>query len=167
MEEYSRQRKHGHKERRTWAREVVAYAFYALVGKSRRRDLVLALRKQDFIGSTPPLPFETTIQRGTRSENAYLTRPRNLSRCKIERSSDDVIPRPRFTLPLRWGMEKEEGKKVSRFPLKIQQTFLLSSLLLPWRDAKQVFPRVSRFESKQRSMRLFHPIRVGILIIFL
>ena len=91
-------------------------------------------------------------------ENAYLTRPRNLSRCKIEQSSDDVIPRPRFTLPLpSMGNRGRETK----FPNSTKTfSFLASSLL----SRETSFPRVSHFESKLDRIRI--GIQIVLLIIF-
>lgn len=78
-----------------------------------------------------------TIRRRMRSENAYLTRPRNLSRCKIEQSSDDVIPRPRFTLLLP-SIGNREGKESFQIPLG-NSTNLFFPRFFYFRE-KQVFP---------------------------
>lgn len=94
--------------------------------------------------------LRNTIRRRMRSENAYLTRPRNLSRCKIEQSSDDVIPRPRFTLLLPSG--NREGEESFQIP----QTF---SFLASFTFARNEFSnaRVSfRIKARSReSIRLF------------
>lgn len=94
--------------------------------------------------------LRNTIRRRMRSENAYLTRPRNLSRCKIEQSSDDVIPRPRFALLLPSG--NREGEE----SFQISQTF---SFLASFTFARNEFSnaRVSfRIKARSRgSIRLF------------
>lgn len=86
--------------------------------------------------------LRNTIRRRMRSENAYLTRPRNLSRCKIEQSSDDVIPRPRFALLLPSG--NREGEESFQIP----QTF---SFLASFTFARNEFSN-ARLISNQSSI---------------
>lgn len=107
--------------------------------------------------------LRNTIRRRMRSENAYLTRPRNLSRCKIEQSSDDVIPRPRFALLLPSG--NREGEE----SFQISQTF--SFLVSPFARNEFSNARVSfRIKARSRgSIRLFSidsPSNRSFIIIF-
>lgn len=159
--EYSRQRKHTQGIEENFRVKLSRKAGRVCLPETSSPRLGFSFAKTRFhpFNSSITRTLRNTIRRRMRGdENAYLTRPRNLSRCKIEQSSDDVIPRPRFTLPLpSMGNRGRETK----FPNSTKTfSFLASSLL----SRETSFPRVSHFESKLDRIRI--GIQIVLLIIF-